>query len=98
MSSTHATSRYLSTKQAAEYLGVHRHTIHNWVTKGKIIAHRDPGGRILRFDPAELDAAYSVVPADDLAEHAQRVVEDFPPLTDAQIERIASLLRTGGAS
>ena len=42
---THATPRYLSTKQAAEYLGVHQRTLRNWVDQGKIKAHRNPGGR-----------------------------------------------------
>jgi excisionase family DNA binding protein len=53
-----ADSRFLSTKQAAEYLGVHPKTIHNWIAKGKIKAHRSPGGRLLRFDRTELDAAH----------------------------------------
>ncbi len=51
-------SRYLSTAQAAEYLGVSKNTLHNWIAKGKIKAHRSPGGRLLRFDPSELDAAH----------------------------------------
>ncbi len=34
--------------------------------------------------------------AENLAEHVARVVSELPPLTDAQCQRIAALLLTGG--
>lgn len=98
MSSSLSSPRYLTFAQAAEYLQVSTHTLRKWVNDGKVTAHRNPGGKMLRFDPAELDDAHSVIPADELAEHAERLVEDWPALTEAQIERIAAILRTGGAS
>lgn len=48
-------------------------------------------------DPALL-AAKRDTRAEVLIEHVERVVNEFPPLTDAQVERIAALLRAGGAT
>ena len=98
MSSSLSSPRYLTFAQAAEYLQVSTHTLRKWVNDGKVVAHRNPGGKMLRFDPAELDAAHFVIPADELTERAEQIVADFPPLSEAQIERIAALLRSGGAS
>jgi excisionase family DNA binding protein len=58
MSASSAPSRrYLSTIEAAEYFGVHPNTIRSWLAKGAIKARRAPGGRLYRFDLAELEAA-----------------------------------------
>ena len=43
----------------------------------------------------ELERDYA---AERLAEHVARVVAQAPPLTSAQRDRIAGLLRAGGAS
>jgi hypothetical protein len=43
-------------------------------------------------DQAALDDAHRALRAELLAEH---VVNELPPLTDEQIERIAALLRAG---
>lgn len=37
-------------------------------------------------------------PSDDLDEHVRALVDQFPPLTPAQVDRIAGMLRSGGAS
>jgi hypothetical protein len=37
-------------------------------------------------------------PHADSDELAERIVADWPPLTDAQLDRIAALLRAGGAA
>ena len=47
---------FLSTAEAAEYLGVSKNTLRSYIAKGIITAHR-LGPRLLKFDPAELDAA-----------------------------------------
>jgi hypothetical protein len=47
--------------------------------------HRQPG------DPAIADAERDLR-AEKLADHARKVAESFPPLTDAQRLKIASLL------
>ncbi|MEZ0384786.1 helix-turn-helix transcriptional regulator [Mycobacterium sp. pW045] len=46
--------RYLSTVEAAKYLGVSKNTLRKYVTKGQVPAHR-VGERLLKFDTAELD-------------------------------------------
>jgi len=46
--------RPLTTKQAAEFLGVHFKTVEKFAREGRIPAHRI-GGRILRFYETELD-------------------------------------------
>lgn len=48
-------------------------------------------------DPGLLDAKRNLR-ALKLEEHVLRVVGEAPPLTDEQRERIAALLRAGGAS
>jgi hypothetical protein len=47
-------------------------------------------------DPALIEARRSMR-ANLLAEHVEKVVAGWPPLTDAQLDRIAGLLRAGGA-
>lgn len=46
-------------------------------------------------DPEVLDARRDLR-AERLADHISRVVDEAPPLTDAQRDRLASLLRGGG--
>ena len=48
-------------------------------------------------DEAALAKARRDLRAELLAEHVERVVEEFPPLTPAQLDRIAALLRAGTA-
>jgi hypothetical protein len=45
-------------------------------------------------DDPELIEARRRLRAERLAEHVKKVVAEFPPLTDAQCERIAGLLLT----
>ncbi|VEG17740.1 DNA binding domain-containing protein [Mycolicibacterium phlei] len=47
-------TRYLSTAEAAEYIGVSKNTLRSYVTKKIIPAHR-VGTRLLKFDRMELD-------------------------------------------
>jgi excisionase family DNA binding protein len=45
----------LSTKEAANYLGVLVNTIRNYVARQKLVAYR-VGPKLIKFDPADLDA------------------------------------------
>jgi excisionase family DNA binding protein len=58
----------MTTDEAAAYLGVKPATLRGWVRAGLIPHHRLPGGRVLRFHPAELDAAMGL----DIAAAAAR--------------------------
>lgn len=49
-------------------------------------------------EDAELVEARAQFKADRLADHVRRVVATAPPLTPDQVDRIAAILRTGGAS
>jgi hypothetical protein len=66
------------------------------------VAHRRArlGGIKVRRpdDEAALADARRDLRAELLAEHVKRVVAEFPPLTPAQLDRIAALLRAGTAS
>lgn len=46
----------LTTAEVAERLRVSRMTVSRWVRAGQIRAIRLPGGRALRFHPADVDA------------------------------------------
>lgn len=49
-------SAFLSTAEAAKHVGLSINTLRKYVNQGKLPAHR-VGDRLLKFDPAELDAA-----------------------------------------
>lgn len=53
--------------------------------------------RVLEPNDPELLAAKRDLAAEKLAEHTRRVVDAAPPLTPAQRDRIASILRGGAA-
>jgi hypothetical protein len=46
-------------------------------------------------DDPELVEARRTLAALRLAEHAQKIVKDWPPLTDAQIDNVIATLRAG---
>ncbi|MBG0851998.1 citrate synthase [Streptomyces spinoverrucosus] len=48
--------RRLSTKEAAELLGVKAETVYAYVSRGQLSSHRTPGGRGSTFDAAEVEA------------------------------------------
>jgi hypothetical protein len=45
-------------------------------------------------DPELVDAQQKLAAA-QLVEHIERIIADWPPLTDEQLDRIAALLRAG---
>ncbi|GAA3294943.1 citrate/2-methylcitrate synthase [Streptomyces cinereospinus] len=68
--------RRLSTKEAAELLGVKAETVYAYVSRGQLSSHRAPGGRGSTFDAREVEAlarrnrresAGSAAPGADLA-------------------------------
>ncbi|MFR9799730.1 citrate/2-methylcitrate synthase [Streptomyces sp. MS06] len=48
--------RRLSTREAAEFLGVKPETVYAYVSRGQLSSRRTPGGRGSTFDPGELAA------------------------------------------
>ncbi|MBH5337379.1 citrate synthase family protein [Streptomyces pactum] len=48
--------RRLTTREAAERLGVKPETVYAYVSRGQLTSRRAPGGRGSTFDPAEVDA------------------------------------------
>ncbi|MFI2436427.1 citrate synthase [Streptomyces sp. NPDC018693] len=48
--------RRLSTKEAAELLGVKPETVYAYVSRGQLSSRRVPGGRASTFDPKEVEA------------------------------------------
>lgn len=53
--------------------------------------------RSRQSDDPELAAAKSTLKAEVLAEHIRRTVDNWPPLTPEQTDRLAILLRGGDA-
>lgn len=58
-----ARRRWLNQREAAEYLGVTTRTIRTYIRSGAIPARRLPGGRGIRIDRGELDAALAAIPS-----------------------------------
>jgi excisionase family DNA binding protein len=56
----------LSTKQAAQALGIHEQTLRAWERKGIIKAKRLPGSRYRRFDDTEIERLKVVMATDAL--------------------------------
>lgn len=48
--------RFLSTAEAAKYIGVSKNTLRKYVAKGVVPAHKF-GEKLLKFDRVELDDA-----------------------------------------
>ncbi|OZF44280.1 helix-turn-helix domain-containing protein [Rhodococcus sp. 14-2470-1a] len=98
--SSSAGSEYFSIQEVAERVGKHERTIRGYIEEGRLKAYRvGPRGRY-RIKPADVEAMFSTEPkavetTDDVADHVARVLASAPPLTDAQRDRITSLLRTG---
>lgn len=95
---------------AAKHAGVSPRTIRRRIADGSLTGF-SLGPRIVRVDLNELDALLAPIPAatatvsrsDDhaaskIAAYVQRVVAEAPPLTPAQRDRIAVLLRGGAAA
>ena len=61
----------LSTRQAAEYLGVSVVTLRLWVKQGESESLPHPGGRLLRFYPDELDKAHGDINNRATSRHAR---------------------------
>ena len=80
---------------AADHAAVSDKTIRRRIADGSLTGYR-MGPRLIRVDLNELDALLAPIPATTrLAEHVARVVAEAPPLTPAQRDRIAILLRGG---
>jgi excisionase family DNA binding protein len=53
--------RWLTVADAAKYMGVHSHTIHNWIAEGRLPASK-AGPRLVRVDLADLDQLLEPIP------------------------------------
>lgn len=99
-STTIPAQRLCTVAEAARYLRLTPTTIRRRVASGDLHAYR-LGSRVIRVDLNELEslldvgAPTSASAGDRLAEHVARVVAQAPPLSPAQRDRIAALLRGG---
>ena len=50
------TRHLMKTQEAADYLGIHKHTLHNWIKQNRKITYtRDPVTGFRYFEKADLD-------------------------------------------
>lgn len=90
---------YETVPSAARRLGVTPRTLHRRIAQGELVAYRS-GPRIVRLDPADVDAllAPTKTPvqreslAAETADYIARLVAEAPPLTAEQRSRLAVLL------
>lgn len=90
-------TRWLSVNEAAAHLSVNPKTIYRSIESGRLAASR-VGDRAIRIRLSDLEGAFmrpAQTSAPEVTDHVARVLASAPPLTDAQRDRIASLLRTG---
>ena len=83
---------------AAEY-SVTAKTIRQWIAEGRLPAIR-LGPRSIRIDPADLERLAQPrgpASAPDTVQRIAKLVENSQ-LTDDQIDRLAAMLRSGGAA
>ena len=55
------TTRWLTRKQAADFIGCHLRTVENYLNTGKLTKHKDGRGRIW-IDREEIEALLTPVP------------------------------------
>lgn len=93
--------RYATKRAAATYAAVSNRTVERWIASGLITRYATSGDHV-RIDLNEVDrllaGAVEGDPADVLEEYVRRLVDDAPPLSDAQRVRLASLMRSGAAA
>lgn len=61
-SSTIVARRWLSQREAADYLGVTDRSVRAYIARGDLPAHRVRGSRLIRIDRADLDALLRPIP------------------------------------
>jgi hypothetical protein len=67
----------------------------SWTKERARVAALTRGVRAGERTQAELDEAIRVFKATRVEEYVAKIVEDWPTLTDEQLDRVAGLLRTG---
>ncbi|MCB0944264.1 MAG: helix-turn-helix domain-containing protein [Mycobacterium sp.] len=85
----------LTRTDVARYLRVSPRTVDRMREAGQLAYFKV--GRQVRFRPADVLALCPGAVEDQLTQHIAKLVEGAPPLSDAQIERITTLLRAGAA-
>ncbi|GAA4880606.1 MerR family DNA-binding transcriptional regulator [Pseudonocardia benzenivorans] len=94
---------YLPPKVVADRLGVTVQTVRRYAKIGRLTRYELPSGRP-RFDPREVDALLAAPQTadeqaeDEIRRYARALVDQAPPLTPAQRDRLASLLRAPATS
>jgi excisionase family DNA binding protein len=95
--------KLLSVREICDEYGLSDKTVRRKIKNGDLPAYRC-GPRLLKLDPEQVEAALMrpVRAADrdwayeQLAEHAAKVVADWPKPTDEQLAKVAAILRLGG--
>lgn len=89
------TRRYAKVSEAAKHIRCSERTILQMIADGRLSGYRS-GKRLVRVDLDELDAV--IQPSSDaIAAHIEKIIENSPPLSPAQRDRIATILRGGAA-
>lgn len=97
----------MTSQQLAEQLGITERTMRNWRSAGKGPRYfKAPGTQVIRYDPADVadwldhnrrytadDAPAGPADFQQIEETVARIVDDAPPLTHEQRERLAVVLK-----
>jgi excisionase family DNA binding protein len=87
--------RLVSIREISDDYGLSDKTIRRKIKSGELSAYR-VGSRLLKLDAEQVEAALlRPMNNDGIAAPVEKMVADWPPLTDEQIDRIAALLRVG---
>ena len=88
--------KLISIREVCDHYGLSDKTIRRKIKTGDLTAYR-VGPRLLKLDAEQVQAALLRRPANanDIASAVDKVLAGWPELTDAQLDRVAALLRAG---
>lgn len=91
-------AKLISTREVSAHYGLSDKTIRRLLKDGTLTGYR-VGKRLIKLDPEQVEAVLvhpvnEAVP-NNIESAVAKVLEDWPPLTATQRDRIAAILRAG---
>ena len=91
-------AKLITVRDVCDRYGLSDKTIRCKIKTGQLTAYR-VGERLIKLDADQVEAAllHPVDEPNNIENAVAKVIAEWPPLTDAQLDRIAALLRAGCA-